>query len=61
MTRFIFWFLTVVLTIGFTPKLREATVAMAKAAIHAHQHDQMSYAKFTRVLVNTKSKATSKK
>jgi len=57
MARFIFWAFTVDLTIGFGPKLLTATAAMAKSAIHAHQHDQMSYSKFTKKLLNAKPKA----
>ncbi len=55
MIRFICWMLAVCLTIGFGPKL--VTVHMAKSAIRAHEHDQMSYAKFTRKLLTAKPKA----
>lgn len=54
MLRFIYWVLAVCLTIGFGPKLVAVTVNMAKSAIRAHERDQMSYAKFTRKLLNAK-------
>lgn len=57
MTRFIFWAFTIGLTIGYGPKLLTVTVAMAKSAIHAHQHDQMSYSIFTKKLLNAKPRA----
>ncbi len=54
MTRFILWAFTIGLSIGYGPKLLTVTTAMAKSAIHAHQHDQMSYSKFTKKLLNVK-------
>jgi len=57
MMRFICWLLVVCLTIGFGPKLVTVTVHMAKSAIRAHKHDQMSYAKFTRKLLTAKPRA----
>ena len=54
MIRFICWALAAFFTIGFGPKLLTATAAMAKSAIQAHRHDQMSYANFTRKLLNAK-------
>lgn len=54
MIRFICWALAVGLAIGFGPKLLTVTLAMAKSATRAHQHDQMSYANFTRKLLNAK-------
>ncbi len=54
MNRFIRWMIIVALTIGFGPKLLTVTAAMAKSAIHAHQHDQMSYSRFTRKLLNAR-------
>jgi hypothetical protein len=56
MIRFIFWALSIGLAIGFGPQLVTVTVTMAKVAIHAHQFDQMSYAKFTDTLLNAKPK-----
>jgi hypothetical protein len=61
MIRFIFWTLSIGLAVGFGPRLVTVTVTMAKAAVHAHQFDQMSYAKFTETLLNTKPKTISKK
>ena len=54
MARFLFWIFTVALAIGFGPKLVTVTAAMAKSAIHAHQHDQMSYSRFTKKLLNAR-------
>ncbi len=61
MVRFIFWVLALGLAVGFGPPLANLTSSMAKAAIHAHQHDQMSYAKFTKALLNAKPRAVPKK
>ncbi len=58
MTRFIFWAFTVGLAIGYGPKFFTAMLTMAKSAIHAHQHDQMSYSKFTKKLLNAKPRAS---
>jgi len=57
MIRFVGWIMAVALGIGFGPHLISATFEMAKSAVYAHQHDQMSYAKFTRKLLNAKSRA----
>jgi hypothetical protein len=61
MICFIFWALSVGLAIGFGPQLVTVTVTMAKAAIQAHQHDQMSYARFTETLLNAKPRPSHKK
>ena len=47
MVRFICWALAVALGVDFGPRLARLTTKMAQAAIHAHLHDQMSYAVFT--------------
>ena len=54
MVRFICWALAVALGVGFGPGLARLTTKMAQAAIHAHLRDQMSYAVFTRTLLNAK-------
>ncbi len=61
MIRFICWVLAIGIAVGFGPPLFNLTLEMAKAAIHAHEHDQMSYAKFTRVLLNAKPRTKPKK
>ena len=61
MMRFICWALAVALGVGFGPPLARLTTDMAQAAIHAHLHDQMSYAKFTHTLLNAKPRSISKK
>ncbi len=57
MNRFIFWVLSIALAIGFGPRLIAVTSEMAKAAIIAHQRDQMSYAKFTRKLLRARPRS----
>ena len=54
MVRFFFWMAAVAMTIGFGPRFFAVTVAMARSAIHAHVHDQMSYSKFTQKLLSAK-------
>ena len=61
MFRFICWCLAVGLAIGFGPQLATVTLNMAKSAILAHEHDQMSYAKFTRKLLTAKPRVTTPK
>jgi hypothetical protein len=57
MLRFICWFLAGGLTVGYGPKVISYTISVAEAAVHAHLHDQMSYAKFTQKLLNAKPRA----
>jgi hypothetical protein len=54
MTRFVFWILAIGLAVGFGPSLGHLTLRMARAVVHAHRYDQMSYAKFTRTLLKAK-------
>lgn len=61
MARFIFWVLALAFAVGFGPRLFELTTRMAKAAVHAHQFDQMSYSKFTHSLLTAKPRALPKK
>jgi len=61
MVRFISWALAVALGLGFGPALARMTTDMAQAAIHAHMHDQMSYARFTQTLLNAKPRPNPKK
>jgi len=61
MLRFISWFVAVALGVGFGPRLARLTTDMAEAAIHAHMHDQMSYARFTHTLLNAKPRTTPQK
>jgi len=37
------------------------TLRMAGAAVHAHQHDQLSYSEFTRAMLNAKPRKPSPK
>ncbi len=52
MVRFICWALAIGLAVGFGPSLERLTLGMAKAAVRAHQQNQMSYLKFTKTLLN---------
>ena len=61
MLRLISWALAVALGVGFGPSLATLTTRMAQAAIHAHMHDQMSYAKFTHTLLNAKPRQKPKR
>ena len=54
MVRLIYWVLSLCLAIGVGDALVRLTLEMGKAAMHAHQHDQMSYAAFTRAMLNAK-------
>lgn len=60
MVNFIQWVLGLALTIGIGSALVECTYELAKAAAKAHQHDQMSYSKFTRALVDSKPRQRNK-
>lgn len=55
--RFMQWILGIALSIGMGSALLSQTYELAKAAVSAHQHDQMSYSKFTRALLNADSKS----
>ena len=54
MVRFIHWILSCAIVLGVGGTLGKYTLEMAKAAAHAHQHKQMSYAKFTKALIGAK-------
>jgi len=60
MIRFIFWIFTIALAIGFGPRLVAVTERVAQAAVDAHMHDQMSYAKFTKQLLTAKPRSLPK-
>lgn len=45
------WILSLCLFIGVGDAMVRLTLRMAGAAVHAHQHDQMSYATFTRAML----------
>lgn len=50
MIRFVCAILWFCLAVGVGDALVRMTLEMCRAAIHAHQHDQLSYSKFTRLL-----------
>jgi hypothetical protein len=54
MIRFIFFILSFCLFIGVGDALVRLTLRMGRAAVHAHQYDQLSYSKFTHALLNAK-------
>jgi len=58
MNSFIKWSLGILLALAAYGQLGPVTIKMAQAAIDAHMHDQMSYAKFTHNLLNAKPRPT---
>ncbi len=54
MFRFIHWILSWSLAIGVSSAFAELVVDMAKAAAHAHLNHQLSYAEFTKALLEAK-------
>ena len=48
--KFLAWILGVVFTLGLADSFAQLTYKMGQAAIQAHRHDQMSYAKFNSLL-----------
>ena len=54
MIRLVTWVMAIALGLGVATSIADLTSKMAKAAVHAHQSDQMSYAKFTRALQEAK-------
>ena len=56
MVRLIYWIISFCLLLGVGDALVGVTRDMLSASVHAHQHDQLSYAKFTRLLLGAKAK-----
>ena len=50
MFRLVYWIISICLLLGLAGTLVDATREMMGLAAHAHQHDQLSYSKFTREL-----------
>lgn len=48
--KFLYWVLSVVFAFGLTDAFGRLTYEMATAAVHAHQHHQVSYGNFSRLL-----------
>ncbi len=48
--KFLYWVLSVVFAFGLTDAFARLTYDMATAAVHAHERDQLSYGKFSRLL-----------
>ena len=61
MIRFFCWAFAIGIAIACGPYLGNVTLLLAEAAAHAHEFDQMSYAKFTHELINAKPRAAPKK
>ena len=49
-TRFLSWILGVVFTFGLADSFVHLTYKMGQAAVCAHMHDQISYAKYYNLL-----------
>jgi hypothetical protein len=52
--RFVCAILSLCLAIGVGDAFVRLTLEMCRAAVHAHQHDQMSYSRFTHALLSAK-------
>ncbi len=61
MIRFVCFILSFCLAIGIGDALIRLTLKMCRAAVHAHQHDQLSYAKFTHALLSAKPRVVRRK
>jgi urate oxidase len=48
--KFLSWILGVVFTLGLADSFAHLTYKMGQAAIHAHQHDQISYSSYNKLL-----------
>lgn len=48
--KFLHWVLTIAFMVGLADSFGRLTYQMATAAVHAHQFDQISYGKFSRML-----------
>lgn len=48
--KFLQWVLRIAFVMGLTSGFINLTYAMAKAAAHSHQHEQVSWGKFSRML-----------
>ena len=56
MGRFIFWVISVAVSLALGAMLPAAIRAMAQSAASAFEHDQMSYAKFSRELTGVQKR-----
>lgn len=56
MGRFIFWVISVAVSLALGAMLPAATRAMAHSAASAYEHDQMSYTKFSRELTGPRKR-----
>lgn len=48
--KFLSWVLGVAFLLGIGDSFVHLTMAMGKAAVHAHEHDQISYEKYNNFL-----------
>ena len=55
--RFVYWILSLCLAIGVGDAFVRLTLEMCRAAVHAHQHDQLSYSRFTHALLSAKPRS----
>jgi hypothetical protein len=59
MIRFVCFILSFCLALGIGDALVRLTLEMCRAAVHAHQHDQLSYSQFTHALLSAKPRPLS--
>ena len=59
--RFLTWILGVIFTLGLADSFGHLTYRMVQAAVHAHIHDQMSYARFSKTLWAEKTRSKEKR
>jgi hypothetical protein len=59
--RFLQWVLGIVFALGMADAFVQLTYKMGKAAVHAHMHDQISYAKYNQLLWGNQPKKNIKK
>ncbi len=61
MLKFIHFVIWIALWIGIGDALVRAVWSMRDSAIQAHQHDQLSYSKFTKMLTSVDKPSASQK
>ena len=60
--KFLHWVLSIIFMVGLADSFARLTYQMATAAVHAHQFDQISYSRFSRLLWSqSKAKPKGKK
>jgi hypothetical protein len=49
------------LALGVGSALADLTMEMCRAAVHAHQHDQLSYSQFTKAMLSAQPRTLPKR